>query len=75
MPPVGRAVAVIATLPATFLAYEVLFVLAHGEGAFNTGVVGYVALVEVIIFLALLIVHSPGVGAVLVEPNAVENAS
>jgi hypothetical protein len=70
---------VISALPVAFLAYEAVLyiaslVLPHGEGAFNTDVVAYVALVEVLAFLALLIVHRLAVGAGLVEPNAVESA-
>ena len=77
--PSGALVPVIAVLPVAFLAYEAVLyvaslVLPHGEGAFNTDVVAYVTLVEVIAFLALLIVHRLAVGAGLVEPNAVEGA-
>ena len=77
--PSGALVAVISALPVAFLAYEAVLyvaslVLPHGEGAFNTDVVAYVALVEVLAFLALLIVHRLAVGAGLVEPNAVESA-
>ena len=51
-----------AALPVAFLAYEAVLyvaslVLSNGEGAFNTDVVAYVSLVEVVAFLALLIVH------------------
>ena len=78
--PSGALLAVISALPVAFLAYEAVLYVAslappYGEGAFNTGVVAYVALVEVLAFLALLIVHRLAVGAGLVELNAVESAS
>jgi hypothetical protein len=77
--PKGALLALVAALPVAFAAYEgVIYlgtrVLSHGEGAFNTGVVAYVALVEVVAFLALLITHRLAVAAGLVEPNAVEGA-
>lgn len=77
--PKGALVAVVAALPVAFAAYEaVLYVgtliLSHGEGAFNTGVVTYVALVEVIAFLALLIAHRLGVAAGLTQANVVEGS-
>jgi hypothetical protein len=75
----GALLAVAAALPAAFLAYEAVLyaaslVLSHGEGAFNTDVVAYVSLVEVVAFLALLITHRLAVTAGLIEPNAVERA-
>ena len=75
--PQGALLAIVAALPVAFAAYEaVLFlgtlVLSHGEGAFRTDVVAYVALVEAVAFLALLITHRLAVAAGLVAPNAVE---
>jgi hypothetical protein len=77
--PSGALVAVIAALPVAFIAYEAVLyvaslVLSNGEGAFNTDVVAYVTLVEVVAFLALLIAHRLAVAAGLVGPNAVERA-
>jgi|EndMetStandDraft_8_1072994.scaffolds.fasta_scaffold106989_2 hypothetical protein len=76
----GALVAAVAALGAAFVAYEAVLyvaslVLSHGEGAFNTDVVAYVALVEAVAFTALLIVHRLAAGAGLVEPNAIESAS
>ncbi len=78
-PPAVRWSRSIAALPVAFLAYEAVLyaaslVLSNGEGAFNTDVVAYVTLVEVVAFLALLIVHRLAVAAGLLEPNAVERA-
>ena len=72
--PSGALVAVIAALPVAFIAYEAVLyvaslVLSNGEGAFNTDVVAYVTLVEVVAFLALLIAHRLAVAAGLVEPE------
>jgi hypothetical protein len=50
-------------------------VLSHGEGAFNRDVVAYVALVEVVAFLALLVTHRLAVAAGFLAPNAVERAA
>lgn len=77
--PRGALFAVVVALPVAFAAYEAVIylgtlVLTHGEGAFNTDVVAYVSLVEVVAFLALLIAHRLGVAVGLVEPNAVERA-
>lgn len=77
--PKGALIAVVAALPVAFLAYEaVIFlgtlVISRGEGAFNTDVVAYVGLVEVVAFLGLLIAHRLAVAAGLVAPNAVEGA-
>ena len=73
-------VAVVAALPVAFVAYQAVLylaslVLSNGEGAFNTDVVAYVALVEVVAFVALLITHRLAVAAGLVEPNAVEGVA
>jgi hypothetical protein len=75
--PMGALVAVLSALPVAFLAYEAAIyvgslVLTNGEGAFNTDVVAYVTLVEVVAFLALLIVHRLAVAVGWVEPNAIE---
>ncbi len=75
--PMGALVAVLVALPVAFLAYEAAIyvgslVLTNGEGAFNTDVVAYVSLVEVVAFLALLIVHRLAVVVGLVEPNAID---
>jgi hypothetical protein len=75
--PMGAFVAAVSTLFVAFLAYEAVLyvaslVLTNGEGAFNTDVVAYVSLVEVIAFLALLITHRLAVTVGLVEPNAIE---
>ncbi|MFA5900334.1 MAG: hypothetical protein WC829_14625 [Hyphomicrobium sp.] len=77
--PKGALLALFAALPVAFLAYEAAIyagtlLLSHGEGAFNTDVVFYVALVEVVAFLALLIAHRLAVAAGLIEANAVERA-
>lgn len=77
--PKGALLAVVAALPVAFLAYEAVLylgtlVLSHGEGAFNTDVVFYVALVEVVAFLGLLIAHRLAVAVGLVEANTVERA-
>lgn len=77
--PMGTLLAVGAALPAAFLAYEAVLymaslVLSHGEGAFNTDVVAYVSLVEVVAFVALLITHRLAAATGLIEPNAVERA-
>lgn len=77
--PKGALLAVVAALPVAFAAYEAVIylaslVLTHGEGAFRTDVVAYVALVEAVAFLALLITHRLAAAAGLVEPNAVEGA-
>jgi hypothetical protein len=75
--PMGALVAVFSALPVAFLAYEAAIyvgslVLTNGEGAFNTDVVAYVTLVEVVAFLALLIAHRLAVAVGWVEPNAIE---
>jgi hypothetical protein len=75
----GALIAVLAALPVAFVAYEaVLYVatqfLTRGEGAFNTDVVAYVSLVEVVAFVALLIAHRLAVAVGLVERNVVEGA-
>jgi len=77
--PKGAVLAVFAALPVAFAAYEAVIylgtlLLTHGEGAFNTGVIAYVTLVEAVAFLALLIAHRLAVAIGLVEPNAVEGA-
>jgi hypothetical protein len=77
--PRGALLALVAALPVAFIAYEAVIylgtlVLTHGEGAFNTDVVAYVSLVEVVAFLALLIAHRLAVAVGLAEPNAVERA-
>jgi hypothetical protein len=77
--PNGALWAVLAALPAAFIAYEAVLyvaslVLTNGEGAFKTDVVAYVSLVEAVAFLALLIVHRLAAAVGIVEPNAVERA-
>ena len=77
--PHGALLAVGAALAVAFAVYEAAIfvgslVLSNGEGAFNTDVVAYVGLVEVVAFLALLITHRLAVAAGFVEPNAIERA-
>lgn len=77
--PKGALLAVAAALPVAFTVYEAAIfvgtlVLTRGEGAFNTNVVAYVAIVEVVAFLGLLIAHRLAVAVGLVQPNAVEGA-
>jgi hypothetical protein len=77
--PIGALAAVIAALPVAFVAYEAVLyaaslVLPHGEGAFNTNVVLYIGLVDVVAFIALLVAHRLALAAGLVNPNAVERA-
>lgn len=78
--PTGALLAAIAALPVAFLAYEAVIyaaslVLTNGEGAFNTDVVAYVTLVEVIAFLVLLVTHRLAVAVGLLEPNAIEGSA
>jgi hypothetical protein len=77
--PKGALLAVAVALPVAFAAYEAAIyvgtlVLTRGEGAFNTDVVAYVALVEVVAFLGLMIAHRLAVAVGMVQPNAVEGA-
>lgn len=77
--PKGALLAVAAALPVAFAVYEAAIfvgtlVLTRGEGAFNTNVVAYVAVVEAVAFLGLLIAHRLAVAVGLVQPNAVEGA-
>ncbi|KAB2942614.1 MAG: hypothetical protein K8F92_02945 [Hyphomicrobium sp.] len=78
--PMGALIAIIVSLPVAFLAYEAVIyaaslVLTNGEGAFNTDVVAYVSLVEVVAFLGLLITHRLAVAVGLVAPNAIEGSA
>jgi hypothetical protein len=77
--PKGALLAVVVALPVAFAAYEAAIyvgtlVITHGEGAFNAGVVSYVATVEVVAFLGLLIAHRLASAVGLVRANAVEGA-
>jgi hypothetical protein len=76
----GPLMAVVAALPVAFAAYQAVLyaaslVLSNGEGAFKADVVAYVALVEAVAFVALLITHRLAASAGLVEPNAVEGVA
>jgi len=78
--PQSTLIAVLAALPVAFVAYEAVLylgtlVLSRGEGAFNTDVVAYVSMVEVVAFLALLVAHRLAVAVGLVAPNAVEGTA
>lgn len=77
--PKGALLAVAVALPVAFIVYEAAIyvgtlVITRGEGAFNTDVVAYVSLVEVVAFAALLVAHRLAAAVGLVTPNAVERA-
>lgn len=77
--PKSALMAVLVALPVAFAVYEAsifvgTLVLTRGEGAFNGSVVFYVAIVEAVAFIALLIAHRLGAAVGLVDRNAVEGA-
>ncbi len=77
--PKSALLAVAVALPVAFAVYEAaIFIgtlsITRGEGAFNSDVIAYVSLVEVVAFGALLIAHRLAAAVGLVSPNAVERA-
>lgn len=78
--PRGPLLTAVGALAAAFATYQAAIfvgtlVLSHGEGAFRTDVVAYVALIEVVAFVALLATHRLAVATGFVEPNAAERAA